>query len=394
MTSPETITFPRRETTDPVTGRRWTQLTCGADYCYPLYYFGPTVTADGGTLLFYRYREDEVQNWKLDLATGAAVRLTAADTPNCLWRFWDEDQEARGVRELMSAFSQGSEELLYFDGNVLHAVNVRSLADRAVYELPGDRVPCGIPGASPDGERLVFVHADRTWWEEATLHGPPVRHEAHGVRLDVVELTTGHSRNLVTMDSWLTHANFYDDERILFANHPTEPAVLMTDLRGGWYTHLRTQTTDGWVVNHYLATERGIMYETVSPGDFGVIGICDPVTYAYQDFRTDHPIHHVGHDPEGRLWLGDIYRTEPTVQRFLAWLPRLQPDRLNEFVLLTQGFNTYGRGQRSHLHPVLLPNRQHLLFTGPDHETQTNHIFMLDVSDLPDTMVEDGTGAR
>ena len=394
MTSPETTTFPRRETTDPVTGRRWTQLTCGDEFCYPLYYFGPTVTADGGTLLFFRFREDEVQNWKLELATGAAVQMTAASTPNCLWRFWDEDREAHGVRELMSAFSQGSEELLYFDSNVLHAIGVRSLADRTVFELPENRVLCGIPGASPDGERLAIVHADRTWWEGATREGPPVRHEARRVRLDVVELATGHSRNLVTMDSWLTHANFYDNERILFANHPTEPAVLMTDLRGGWYTHLRTQTTHGWMVNHYLATERGIMYETVSPGDFGVIGICDPVTYAYQDFRTDHPIHHVGHDPEGRLWFGDIYRTEPTVQRFLAWLPRLDPDRLNEFVLLTQGFNTYGRGQRSHLHAVLLPDRQHLLFTGPDHETRTNHIFMLDVSDLTDTMVQVRTGSE
>lgn len=387
MTATDTTTFARRETTDPVTGRRWIQLTSGHDYCYPLYYYGSTVTADGGALLFYRYREGEVQNWKLDLNTGAAVRLTAARTPNCLWRFWDEEREACGVRELMSGFSQDSEELLYFDGNLLRAVHIHTLADRVVYELPDDRVPCGIPGASPDGDRFVFVHADRQWWDQATRPGPPARHEARGVCLDVVELATGRAQTLLVTNSWLTHANFYDNERIIFANHPTGSSLLMTDLRGGWYAHLRTQTVDGWVVNHFVATRRGIMYETVSPGDFGVIGLCDPETYAWYDYRTDHPISHLGKDPEGRLWFGHVYRVEPRVDNFLAWLPRLRPDALNKFALLTRGLTMYGSGQRSHPHPVLLPGRRHILFTGPDPASQTSHIFLLDVSDLSDTEV-------
>src|SRR5262245_50852243 len=112
MRTKETVRYQRRESTDPVTGRRWIQLTHGDAYCYPLYYFGPTLTADGGMLIFHRYRNDEVQNWRLDIATGQAVQLTAATTPNCLWRFWDEPRPATGVRELFSAFSPGSEELM------------------------------------------------------------------------------------------------------------------------------------------------------------------------------------------------------------------------------------------------------------------------------------------
>lgn len=378
------IRFTRRETTDPVTGRRVIQLTSGDGYCYPLYFFGPALTADGGTLLFYRYLNDQVQNWKLDIATGEAVCLTDARTPNCLWRFWDEERPASGVRDLMSAFSPDTEELMYFDGNLLRAVHVRSLADRLVYELPSDRVPCGIPGASPDGAHFAFVHADRRWWEAATRRGVPVRHEATGVRLDLVELATGRSRTLLAMNSWLTHANFYDNERILFCHHPTECAMLLTDLRGGWYTHLRPQTAEGWMVNHYLPTQRGIMYETMSPLPFGVVGICDPTTHAFRDFKTGCPMAHIGHDPSGKLWFGDSYRLDPPHDRFLAWFPRLRSDDVNPFTVLTRGMQSYGhpRSQRSHLHAVLLPDRRHILFTGPDDRSRTNHLFLLDVSDL------------
>lgn len=382
MPSADTIRFPRREIRDPVTGRRWTQLTYGEEFCYPLYFFGPTLTSDGRLLLFHRYRDDEVQNWRMDLATGEAVRLTAATTPSCLWRPWDEPRPACGVRELFSAFSPGSEEMFYFDRNVLRAVHVRTLADRAVYELPADRVPCGLPGASPDGAHLAMVHCDLKWWEGSTRKGAPVRHGARGCRLDVVDTATGRARNLVTMNSWLTHANFLDNERILFCHPPTECAILMTDLRGGWYSHLRAQTVEGWVVNHYLPTERGIMYETVSPMPFGVMGICDPATYVYRDFKTACPMAHLGHDPAGKLWFGDSYRHDPPHDRFLAWFPRLRAGEVNPFTALTRGFQMYGGNQRSHIHAVLLPDRRHILFTGPDDASRTNHLFLLDVSDL------------
>lgn len=384
-TGVETQHFANRRTfSDPVTGRAWTQLTWGEDFCCPLYYFGHVATADGGTVLFYRYRDGEVQNWKLDIALGLATRLTSATTPNCLRRFWDEPEPATGVRELMSSFSPGSEELAYFDGNTLRAVHVRTLADRVVCEIPEDRVPCAIPGISPGGRWLALAHADRAWWDEATKAGAPPRHEAKRVQLDVVNMATGERRNLVTMNSWLTHANFYDEERILFTYLATEESLLMTDLRGGWFAAMRTQTPEGIVINHALPTQRGIFYETVSPLPHGIMGHCDPGTYQSRDFLTSHPVHHVGHDWEGRLWFGDIYDVDPPHDRSIAWLPRVEAGKVNPFTKLTQGFHTYGaqRTQRSHIHATLLPDRRHLLFTGPDHESRTNHLFLLDVSDL------------
>jgi len=204
MASRETTEYPQREFNDPLTGRMWTQLTAGDEFCYPIYYYDPTVTADGAVLVFYRYRSGEVQNWTLEIATGKATRLTTATTPNCLWRFWDEPAPASGVRDLMSAFSPGSDEMTYFDDNVLRAVHVRTMEDRAVFSVPQDRVPCGIPGLSPGGRYFVFTHADRTWWNDVTQHGAPLRHEARGTCLELVDMQTGGSRPLVIMNAWLT----------------------------------------------------------------------------------------------------------------------------------------------------------------------------------------------
>jgi len=386
----ETWKYRQRQFPDPLTGRTWTQLTHGDEWCYPIYYFEPVTTAGGETVIFYRYRDGEVQNWKLDVATGEATRLTAATTPNCLHRFWDQPEEAHGVRELWSAFSPGSEEMTYFAGNTLRAVHVRTLEDRSVFDLPADRVPCGIPGLSPSGRSLVFLHADRAWWEQVTRDGAPPRHEAKGVHLDLADMQTGTCRPLVVMNAWLTHANFYDEERVLFANLPTEGSMLLTDLRGGWYASLRTQTADGVEVNHYIATRRGILYETVSPLPHGIMGLCDPDTFMSRDFLTSHPIHHVGHDWEGRLWFGDVYDPDAPYPRYLAWLPRVEAGKVNPFTMLTGGFQMHGapRCQRSHIHATLMPDRKHILFTGPDERSRTNHIFLLDVSDLADAETE------
>ncbi len=380
----EHITYHYRKKSDPQTGRCLTQLTSGNEYCYPLYYYGPTITADGGTLIFYRYCENEVQNWKLDIASGKAVRLTAVSAPDCLWRPWDEPGKALGVREQMSAFSQESEEMTYFDGNVLHAVNIRSLEDRVVYELPSDRVPCGLPGLSRNGKLFAFTHVDRQWWEDSKLSGTPLRHKVKRCHLDILDMESGKVRPLVVMNAWLTHANFYDDERIIFSNPPTEHGLLLTDIRGGWYAALRTQTTDGISINHRIATKRGIFYETVSPLPHGIMGYCNPDTFVSQDFYTNYPVSHLGCDPEGRLWFAHIYENKEPYCNYLAWLPQAKAGKINDFAMLTGGFLMYGNNQRSHPHPVLMPDRKNILFTAPDKQSKSNHIFLLDVSDLQD----------
>ncbi len=211
MKAGDSFRSEQRESTDPETGRRLVQLTSGDCFDYHLYYFIPSVTADGKSIVFYRHQGDEVQLFRLDVETGLTVRLTDAQTPNALWRPWLQ-APGHGVRDLLSAFNTVTQEAIYFDSNEIRAVHIETLADRALFQLPSDRVPCGLTGVSPDGKRFVFVHTDRAWWE-ANLDREPKRHEAEGVKLEVLDLATGNVRMLVRMNSWLTHSNFYDNDR-------------------------------------------------------------------------------------------------------------------------------------------------------------------------------------
>lgn len=390
----ETETFERRTTREKLTGRELVQLTSGPDCCQHLYYFNPCVTRDGREIIFYRYRDEDVQNWKLDVATGLATRLTNASTSEAQWRPW-QAPAARGVRELLSMFCPATGQLYYFDGLAVREVSIDDGADRLVWELPVGRFPCGLGSVSPDGRHLVVPHVDREQWQRLTANGCPKRPEFRGLHLELIDTATGHSRPLLNLNTWITHADFLGNDRIIFSSLATESAILMTGLEGGWYIVLRPETVDGLSVNHRLPTRRGIMYETVSPNPRGVVGHCDPQTYRSRDFFVEHPVHHLGHDPEGLLWIIDSYRVEPRVEKFLGWIPRLVPGETNRVQPLTGGFTNHGDPelQRSHPHPTVMPDRRNLLFCGPDPHESANHLFLLDISDLVPTVIsKESTG--
>ena len=157
---------------------------------------------------------------------------------------------------------------------------------------------------------------------------------------------------LIETDHWITHCNFYDRGRVLFCHAANEHAILMTDLHGGWYKHLRTMK-DSLQTCHYQATTRGIVYEVVTHGrkETGLIGICDPHTNRCREYQTSRPVYHVGYDAEGRLWFDSDSR--------ISYFPVLEPDKLNEPVDLTGPVQTCSKGQRSHLYGAVMPGRRH-----------------------------------
>lgn len=361
----DTRKFTPREFKDPATGRQTIQLTEGPEFTSPLYYFGPTVSVRGDAVVFQRMVGNGVQIWRMDLPSGNATLLV-------------ED-----VFENRTVFCPATEEVLCQVANRIQCVHVRTLVSRTVLELPSDRAFCGIPAISPDGRHATVIHGDRAWYAGADSSSDRRgRHEARKCHLDLLDLASGKVRPLVIVDSWMTHSDFHGNDRVLFCHHPTECAILMTDLRGGWYTHLRTQTSRGWIINHYISTAIGIMYEMCSPLPYGAIGCVDPDTREYGDFATNHPIGHVGNDRLGKIWFGDFYRLDSVYRREIGWLPRLRASKVNEFVPLTRSMPVFGEGQRGHVHALLMPDRKNLLFTGPDERTETSHMFLLDVSDL------------
>lgn len=389
MSQPERLHFEPREYSDPETGRRIKQITHGDAFCYPLYYFIPTTTAEGDVVMFHRWADDEIQIYRLNVASGQARRLTNASTPDAAWRPWLY-RPTSGVRDQYSAFNVVTRELIYFDRNTLRGVHIDSLEDRLIYELADDRVPCGLTGVSPDGTHFVFPHADRAWWESHRAVGPP-RASALGTVVELIELKSGAARKILSINGWITHANFFDDTRILLSHPPTENGILVADINSNWYAHIRTQSGPSPIeqTSHYQVTDQGIAYEMRN-----TLGLCDAYSFACQEYSiVDFPVTHIGRDPQARLWFFDSKIFDPqtgdhTGPRCICFMPELKLDTPNKPILLTSGPRTFGVGQPEHAHPQLMPDRKNILCVAGDERSQSNHLHLIDVADLEDTRRE------
>ena len=369
----------------PETGRETIQLTEGDATCYPLYYFIPTITDDGTHLVYHRAEKGDVQLHVLDLASGESVQLTHAASPQSRWVPWCVDS-GTGVLDHRSVLDTSTGQLIYFDSNDVRCVKLDATNDRLLFSLPDDRIAIGQNCMSPDGEWLVYIHHDRELFAKVYLDGKwGSRHLSKGTILAAYNMKTEEHRSLVAINSPIHHVLPFDDDSLIFCHPATENGMMLTDLKGGWYTHLRTlDDEEGWVC-HYVPTRRGIAYEVLGRKDGKVLsGLYNPKSHQRYEFPlpSNFGYTHTGRDPEGLLWFYEIEKEGVHDLHFLASHNHKEED---EWVRLTGNWPTYGGGQKAHFHPQLTPDRKWILMTGGDGTTETNHIFLLNVSDLNST---------
>ena len=126
-------------------------------------------------------------------------------------------------------------------------------------------------------------------------------------------------------------------------------------------------------------------YEILGRRDGRVLtGLYDPATHRRYEFPlpSSFGYTHTGRDPDGRLW---FYENSKKDCHDLQFLGSHSPDGEDEWLALTGHWPTYGTGQKSHFHPQVSPDRKWILMTGGDPDTETNHLFLVDISDLEET---------
>jgi hypothetical protein len=365
-----------RQLRAPETGRLAVQLTSGEGFTYPLYFFIPSITRDGKYLVYHRAARGEVQLHRLNLVNGESTQLTRATCPDTQWRPWCVDS-GRGVLDHRSVLNVARGLVVYFDGNQVRSVNVETLEDRALFVIPEDREPYGQNCATPDGRWFVYIHTPR-----GSQWGEPCRDAA----VVAYNFDTEEQRTLCRIDSAIFHVTAYDNRHFIVTHPADHTGMLMTDLTGGKIVPLRDG--DPGVRGHLIhchVTRRGIAYEVP---EVQWSGLYDPFRRARFEFPfPDHFQYiHTGRDPEGRLW---FYENSSGWDKYdvhdMHALVRLDHETgRHKWLRLTGTWPTYGGGQKAHFHPQLTPDRRWILFTGGDPRTQTNHIFLLDVSDLKD----------
>jgi hypothetical protein len=378
-------------TVAPGTKRTAIQLTTGPGFCYPLYYFIPSLTDDGRYLVFHRAWNGEVQLHRLDLLTGEQLQLTAGTAADTWWRPWCSDAGS-GILDFRSALSPRSGEVVFFDGNAVRGVDVVAGRTRDLFALPDDRLAIGQNCVTPDGQWFVYIHADRAVYEAIFTDDPPYeeywrrRERVRDTRLAAFNLETGEHRTLLVIASPIHHVLAYDDRRLLFCHPTAEAGMLLTDIDGGWYTHLRTQDEHGGAICHFVGTTRGAAYEVLWGRDGLKAGMCDPDSRRWYEvpLPAEFGYVHTGRDPEGLLW---FYENQTPDLHELQLLVRHDPNGRDEWRALTGDWPTYGDpdAQKAHFHPQVVLDRQWVLLTAGDPATQTNQVFLLDIADLEPT---------
>lgn len=376
MTFDDTFT----ETAAPETERRVLQLTTGPGFCYPLYYYVPSLTPDG-ELIYHRADNEEVQLYRLDLGTGESVQLTTASATDTHWRPWCTDP-GEGVLDHRSALNVPQRKVIYFDGIDVRQVDVETGEDELLLVLPDDRIAIGQNCVTSDGKWFVYIHHDRKEFDNLFEDGDQqYRHRSTGTVLAAYHFDTGEHRTLVRINSPIHHVLPYDDDHLVFCHPATENGMLLTDLEGGWYTHLRTQDECGGEVCHYLATERGLAYEVLGGTEGLRAGLYDPFTHDSFEFDLpdDFGYTHTGYDPAGTLF---FYETEGENGHEIRYLDRYRGTGSHEWGRIVGDWPTYGGGQKAHFHPRMTPDRNWIVFVAGDDATETNQIYAVDVSDL------------
>ncbi len=360
----------------PGTGRTAVQLTTGAEACYPLYYFIPSLSRDRRYLVYSRYEKKEVQLRRLNLETAEDVPLTRATGAGADWRPWQAEPGLRGVRDYRSVLNVASNQVIYFDGNTAHAVDLESRQDAVLFELPAGREPIGQNCVTPDGRWFVYIDAPA---------GAEFNKPCTGARLVGYDLATRETRLLFTVDRAIHHVMPYGAEHFIVNHPPGHNGMMFTDLTGGAWRELRRGDAGAaGDVCHQLPTAAGIMYEVFGHGRTVVSGLYDPFARTRFEFRLppEFAYTHTGFDPEGRLWFWET--TGKATGHSLWYLERMDRARGGVFRPLTGDWPVRAPGQRGHFHPQLTPDRKWLLFTGGD-EARRPQVFLLDVADVGDT---------
>ncbi len=373
--------FPKIKT--PGTGRTAYQLTSGNATCYPLYYFIPSLSHDSRYLVYHRAGDGEVQLHRLDLLTGKTLALTTADDPHAGWMPWDTDP-GKGILDHRSVLNVARNEVIYFAHNEARIVHLDTLADRLLFRLPAGRIATGQNCVSPDGRYFFYIHHDAKLESLIYATQPYARHLSKGTELVRHDLDTGESHLVIRLNSPFHHVHPCGNQHLVFSSPALEMAPLMTDYEGGWFTQLRTQDSESRTTCHYASTQRGLHYELTghTPTKTGIL--C-PRTHQRREF-TCPPLSslHVGFDTTGRRFTVDGLEGE--TGRTLHTLPSLSPENKPDWFRLCGPWFTYGKtGQKTHTHPRITPCERWVQMVGGDPASGTNHIYLLDISDVPPT---------
>jgi oligogalacturonide lyase len=380
-----TVYPPEWQTTpDPQTGRAVTQLTNSPAEDYHLYFYNPTVTADGRYLIFFSERTGLSNMFRLDLGSGEIVQLT--DVPPTRAEYWPFTEPVRGVGACLSAIGSGGLEVFYFAGNDLYGVETSTLKQRQMLTVPADRRPSMLNAA---GQTLVFATWDEALfqqWSKLAYAGHKFPDEQFyqqtASTITQLDSASGQTKEILRLDNfWINHVlvNPSNPSLVEFCHEYSSSPDRMWLLNSGTgqYGAIPSQGKDEWYEHEFWNAEGTRIYfhgGTHADNTHGFCGWCSPDGAEYHQFHHHTPGRTYGHynlHPDGATLVTDGEACPGCISKV-----HLRGQQQDFEVLCRHDSYKFGDDQRCHPHPSFTPDGQRVVFTS--NRTGTSNVYITD----------------
>lgn len=288
------------EYTDDETGIRYSRLTPTDVICHRNYFYQKCFTQDSSHLLFAGDFDQGHRNYYLlDLDKQQARQLTEGDGDNTFGGFLSQDEKS----------------LFYVkNGLELLQVDLESLEERLIYQVPDDWVGYGTWVANSDCTQLVGIEIAKSCWKPLTdwkifkefyFTNPTCR-------LINVDIQTGQRDVILQEDRWLGHPIYrpFDDDTIAFCHEGPHDLVERMWLINRDGSHMRRvkQQDEGESCTHefWIPDGSALAYVSYFKGkEERVIHKADPINLSNEVVMQMPACSHLMSNHDGSLMVGD-----------------------------------------------------------------------------------------
>jgi oligogalacturonide lyase len=353
---------------DAGSGTQITRLTPPEVLCHRNYFYQKCFTNDGNRLLFAGEFDGNRNYYLLDLATKEAVQLTEGSGDNTFGGFLSPDDD-----------------YLYYvkHERSLQRVNLCSLKEETVYQVPHDWVGYGTWVANSDCTSLVGIEIDRKDWtplNDWKIFQDFFTKKPH-CRLLRVDLKTGVSKVIHENNLWLGHPIYRPNhsETVAFCHEGPHDLVdarmWLINEDGSNVRKVRTHAAGESCTHEFWVPDgSALIYVSYLKGEQQRhIRRYNPDTGVDEELMQMPACSHLMSNEHGSLLVGDGVGTPADVKDTKGYTIENDPwlyvfnAKTGQHAKLAQHNSTWkvldGDRQVTHPHPSFSPDDSQVLFT-------------------------------
>jgi oligogalacturonide lyase len=333
--------------TSPESGLEVIQLTSDKNLSCGLYFYNSCFNLKDSIVVFASKRTGSMNLFAVDLRNGAIRQLTDG-----------EKIRARGA-----TYSARRNEVFFGDDRVVKALDVSTLKERVLYNIPKGYNIAASLSVSADGSIVAFAVVKKPKAEDVG--------QKYSSAIIMINTLTGYSHEVTREESYISHVivNPVDTAKILYCHEGAWDTVAQRM----WFVYsddsgkcmLRPEEDPALRVGHeyWFKDGKHVGYQIGKQDKRKYIGILDIASKQYKEYPYADD-KHTECNSNGTMFVGDGMPKNPDISIYT-----IEKDKLQQKVLFRHN-STY-TDEEQHPHPQFSPDDKSVFFT-TDRDGQSN----------------------